>query len=308
MTERKFGLLTDTTSSMTAEMTEDLSQKIGIKTLSLNNWIRIGNREFPDDPINLPQFYEQLKQGPLPETSIASVGQYTEAYEKLIKDYGVTDIISLHSDSRLTGGVNSARSAAKDVIDRHQGKGINIYNLDTRTLSAGHAILVEEAAKMAAQGVPFTDIVNRLEQEKENIRLLIGITDAAYLIRSAKRRIDVQSIMTLAAGAVGMAMKIHPIVTIEGKKIVRKGMARLKKLHPQLLQLLDRESENRLPFKRAIVVHTNNPDEASQLAESFNQRKEEYGLEISESDIWDARAVLAVYAGKDIRAIAVLLP
>jgi len=301
MKENRIGIATDTTTSILPETALRLTQETGVNIALAPSYIKIGGEFVPDNSLTRDTFYQELTAGPLLETSHANPQDYINTFESLISS-GAKDIISIHSNGKLTGGINSANTASTIIKDQHPA--VNIHTIDTGSVSAGAGIFVLEALEMAAQGYPSSEIVNTLEAEIPNARILIAVTDAMYLIKSAKRRLGFRGLV-MATGAA--LLNIHPIFSLEDKDLVQKARVHgEKKMHPELLAQTMKEAEGRLPLKRAIVVHTNSQQEAIALAALVNTQQEELGVKISESNIWEAGTVLAVYAGPGVRGLAVL--
>lgn len=83
----------------------------------------------------------------LPTTSEPPVGDFRRVYEAILgKDPAVT-IFSLHVSSGLSGTLGSAQQAA-DLFP-----GADIRVVDTRSCTAGQAMLILSAARMVADGV-----------------------------------------------------------------------------------------------------------------------------------------------------------
>jgi DegV family protein with EDD domain len=297
---REIGICTDTTTSVLPEVVDRLYQEYGINIISVPSPIRRPPGEFlPDNLLDKSQFYRDLKVGPLYETSHANPKDFLDAFEKLAAG-GAKEIISIHSNLELTGGINSAKAAAE--ILRDENSKVEIFRVDSGTLSIGAGLLILEALESVRKGLKGADIANKMETTKSNVRLLIAITDAQYLIRSASRRLGFRGGVAALGAAI---LHINPIVTLQGRELVPQKLVRGKdRLNSELIEQV-KQDRGGAPIKRILVGHTNDFAGAKILADLISSEK--IGVKINDSDIWEAGVVLAVYGGGGIRAISALL-
>jgi DegV family protein with EDD domain len=299
MKKPEIGIVTDTTTSVLPEKAEFLEAESGVPVVTIHSLIKLPSGKFvPDWSLNRKNFYQNMITGPLLDTSNANPPDYLQGYERLA-DRGVKKIISIHSSLKLTGGMNSAKVAAELLGDKHPE--MEVFHIDSKSVSIGAGLLVLGAVEGVKKGMAADEIANSLDREKENIRLLLAITDAEYLIKSAGRRLGVKGLVQAVAAAV---LGITPIVTLEGKElpVVAKARSTEKLVNNELIRQVGKSGKL---DKRMLVAHTNSPDTAGNLAQAVNQS--ELGVNVENKDIWEAGSVLAVYAGSGLRALSWLV-
>lgn len=296
MKQPEIGIVTDTTTSVLPEKAEFLEKESGVPVATVHSLIKLPSGNFvPDLSLSREYFYQNLISGPLLDTSNANPPDYLKGYESMA-DRGVKKIISIHSSLELTGGMNSAKVAAELLGDKHPE--IDVFRIDSGSVSIGAALLVLGAVEGVKNGLAADEIANSLDREKENIRLLLAITDAEYLIKSAGRRLGVKGLIQAVAAAV---LGITPIVTLEGKElpVVSKARSTEKLVNNELIRQVGKFGK---PDKKMLVAHTNSPDTAGNLAQAVNQS--DLGVKVEDKDIWEAGSVLAVYVGSGLRALS----
>jgi DegV family protein with EDD domain len=294
------GICTDTTTSIFPEMARELGTRFDIQFITVPTPIRRPPGDYaPDISIGPEFFYRNLKTGPLWETSQANPKDFLSAYKSLLKS-GATEIISIHSSLDLTGGINSARAAAE--ILRDEKAKVEIYPVDSGTVSIGAGLLILEALEDTQKGVKVADTANKLDRIRQDVRLSIAITDAPYLIKSASRRLGLKGRL-MAMGAA--LLDVHPVVAFEGRNLIPQTFVRgQNKLNEALVEQIKKEAQGR-KIKRIFVGHTHDFTNAKKLADAINLKISE--PKVGDQEIFEAGLALAVYGGEGLRAYAILL-
>ncbi|MFH0864005.1 MAG: DegV family protein [Candidatus Gottesmanbacteria bacterium] len=298
-------LITDSTTSLDPHRAADFRNESGIRVISLPSWITIEEKPLPDFIIKTPDFYDRLgKSAELFNTSGANLGQFEKAYESLATHFGINEIFTILSDVRLTCGVNSATAATEAIKRKYPDMKIQV--LDTQSVSVGAGILIPEAIELLKQDIPFEEISRKLELKAQNIKLFIAVSDAAYFLKSAGRRISKEGLegVRTAVAALAMAFKVYPIVDLQEAKLIPKLLSRGKKGIPEkIIELIEKEKAKGKVLKRALVTHTNNEGRAQEMTDLLAAR---YNLSPKAIDYCEAGKVLAVYTGKDCLGVACL--
>ncbi len=145
------------------------------------------------------QFYERLSRGDVhPTTSQPAVPDFVELYRELGKDG--RPILSIHMSEGLSGTVNVARLAAKELPNQS----ITVHDL--RTLSSAMGMQVMTAARAAKAGKGVSEIVPLLVQTHAVDNLLFTVEDLIYLYRGGR--------IGGVRYQLGQALHIKPIVTV----------------------------------------------------------------------------------------------
>ncbi len=112
----------------------------------------------------IDDFYARLRTGVVAATSQPSPANFAKAYQRAASQ-GAESIISIHLDSRTSGTIASAASAARDAQ-------LPVIVVDTHTASFGVAVCVRAAAEITARNGSAEDAAqaaSRLGPKVENI-------------------------------------------------------------------------------------------------------------------------------------------
>jgi len=145
------------------------------------------------------QFYVRLGRGDVhPTTSQPTVPDFVDLYRTLGADG--TPILSIHISEGLSGTVNVARQAAKELSDQP----ITVW--DSGTLSAAMGIQVMTAARASKAGYSTEQILPLLKQTHEVADLLFTVEDLTYLYKGGR--------IGSVRYQLGQVLHIKPIVTV----------------------------------------------------------------------------------------------
>lgn len=145
------------------------------------------------------QFYARLAHGDVhPTTSQPTVPDFVSLYREVAQTGA--PILSIHLSEGLSGTVNVARQAARELAD------LPITVCDSGTLSAALGIQVMTAARAAQAGYCADQIVPLLKREYEHGDLLFSVDDLSYLHRGGR--------IGSVRYQIGQALNIKPIVTV----------------------------------------------------------------------------------------------
>lgn len=204
------------------------------------------------------QFYERLARGDVhPTTSQPTVVEFKELYRALGQEG--RPILSIHLSEGLSGTVNAARQAARDMPD------LDITVYDSGTLTAALGLQVMAAARAARAGYEIPRILPLLKDTLHAGSMLFSVDDLSYLHRGGR--------IGSVRYHVGQALSIKPVVTVaqSGDKqgtYVPAGRARsLTKVIDVFLKLIEEQVGRGNPL-RAITMYGDDPT----LAEELNER------------------------------------
>lgn len=201
----EIAIVTDSTSDLTPELMGDLN----IDIIPLK--IKIGE-DYYKDGIELTKrdFWKRVtSELIIPKTSQPSPAEFKEIYERLFKK-GYKKIISIHISSKLSGTQQAAR-VAKGMVAR--GENITIVDSKAVAMSLGYQVL--EAARMAREGMSEENILSRLEQLQDRIKLYFVVNDISYLEKGGR--------IGRASSVIGGFLKVKPILKLENGEISVQG-------------------------------------------------------------------------------------
>ena len=201
----EIAIVTDSTSDLTPELMGDLN----IDIIPLK--IKIGE-DYYKDGIELTKrdFWKRVtSESIIPKTSQPSPAEFKEIYERLFKK-GYKKIISIHISSKLSGTQQAAR-VAKGMVAR--GENITIVDSKAVAMSLGYQVLA--AARMAREGMCEENILSRLEQLQDRIKLYFVVNDISYLEKGGR--------IGRASSVIGGFLKVKPILKLENGEISVQG-------------------------------------------------------------------------------------
>ncbi len=193
-------VVTDTTHYLPREVV----RRHGLHEVSLYlNWQGATRREA--DITDYDAFYDELRSArQLPSTSQPSVGDFLAVYEPLLE--AGRDVLSVHISGGISGTVQAAEQARRDLVDRGT-EPERIIVLDSRTGCAGIGFMAIAAANAAREGADVAAAADAAQRIRKIMKLWFAVDTLEYLRRGG--RIG-------AAGAwLGTALRIKPILTIE---------------------------------------------------------------------------------------------
>jgi DegV family protein with EDD domain len=192
-------VVTDTTHYLPASFVEDY----GLHLVSL--YVRFGDRlERESEMADFDAFYDRLRAAKdLPTTSQPSIGDFIEVYEPLLE--AGDDIVSVHLSAGISGTYDSARQAAEQLLERHPGRRIEVY--DSATACGGMGLAALAAAKKAREGATLDEVLAHAKAARETLKIWFAVDTLEYLRRGGR--------VGSAQAWLGGALKIKPILSLE---------------------------------------------------------------------------------------------
>ena len=173
--------------------------------------IRFGDEEYLDG-VNLThrQFYEKMIETQvLPTTSQPSPYAFEAAIRKIHKQGDIALIITI--SSKLSGTWQSANIAAAET-------GGEVYIVDSLNVAVGEKAIVEYALRMKDAGTDIHTIVETLNHEKENLRVIALLDTLEYLQKGGR--------ISKTVAIAGSLLSIKPVVSVVDGEVALLGKAR----------------------------------------------------------------------------------
>lgn len=191
----------------TADMRPEMAAKVAIVPLS----VQFGEKTYVSGvDITPSQFYEMLSESDvLPTTSQPAPFLFEEAFEKAVSEGH--EVICLTCSGKLSGTHQSANIAAAEF----EGK---VHVVDSNTIALGLGIMAEYAVGLAEQNVSAAEILDKLKEKREKVRLLALVDTLEYLKKGGR----ISSAVALAGGL----LNIKPVISVNDGEIKLLGKAR----------------------------------------------------------------------------------
>ena len=203
----KIAIVSDSNSGITQAQAKEL----GITVLPMPFFI---NEETLYEDINLTQeqFYEMLQNDVNISTSMPLVGNLTDAWDELLKEYD--EIVHIPMSSGLSGSCQTAMMMAEE----YDGK---VQVVDNQRISVTLRQSVLDAMALVEKGYSAKEIKEILEREKLEASIYIMVDTLDYLKKGGR--------ITPAVAAIGTLLKLKPVLQIQGEKLDSFAKARTTK-------------------------------------------------------------------------------
>jgi len=234
----------------------------------IRSTLNLGGKEYEDYvDIQAKEFYDIINANPDIDvsTSQTSTGKIASVYEEM-KDEGYTDIIAIVISSKLSGTYQGA-ILAKDMVP-----GINVYVIDSRSVSYGEAFLVLEAIKMIKKGSKTREIIDKLEKIRDNIYIYVLVDTLKFLVKNGR--------LSATSGFLGTLLKIKPLLHVQrdGSLVPFEKIRTTSKAQSRLVEVIqsDIEGKNVVMF----IAYTNNEDKAHEIKQQIQAARPDVTVEI----------------------------
>lgn len=190
-------ILADTNSGICPEEAE----KIGVFVLPMPFYI---NDELFYEGVNLSQedFFKKQAEGAKITTSMPLVGDLTDKWDEILKDYDELVYIPMSS------GLSSSCSTANLISDDYDGR---VQVVDNKRISVTQKLSVYEAKALADKGKSAKEIKDYLEEHSHESTIYIMVDTLEYLKKGGR--------LTPAVAAIGTLFHIKPVLQIQGDKL-----------------------------------------------------------------------------------------
>ncbi|MCL2367898.1 MAG: DegV family protein [Oscillospiraceae bacterium] len=244
----------------TCDLPEELLKDLDLTILQLG--INIGDEAFREIPVR--EFYQKIRDGAMPKTNAANVGEYTDVYESILSEG--KDVLNLVFSSGLSTTYNSAVMAAEEIAEKYPDR--KIYVVDTLAASMGEGLIVHHAAQMRLDGSSIEEVRDWVEENKLKVLHYFTINDLEYLKRGGR--------ISEEEAVLGGMLGVKPVLHVdETGHLVRKEIVRGRQ--PALLKIAELLHENGddIANQTLYLSHSDCEEEALWLVE---QIKEKYGV------------------------------
>ena len=203
----KIAIVSDSNSGITQAQAKEL----GITVLPMPFFID-DKTLYEDIDLTQEDFYQMLKGNVNISTSMPLVGNLTDAWDELLKEYD--EIVHIPMSSGLSGSCQTAMMLAADYDGR-------VQVVDNQRISVTLRQSVLDAMALAEKGFSAKEIKEILEREKLESSIYIMVDTLEYLKKGGR--------ITPAVATVGTLLKLKPVLQIQGEKLDSFAKARTVK-------------------------------------------------------------------------------
>ena len=192
-------------------ITQSQSKELGVVVLPMPFYID-DKMYYEDIDLTQEQFYEKLTQGGEIKTSMPLVGDVTDKWDELLKEYDEIVYIPMSS------GLSSSCETALMLAQNYEGR-VEVVNNQRISVTQRQSVL--DAKMLVEQGKSAAEIKEILEKNKFESSIYIMV-DTLYYLKKGGR-------ITPAAAALGTLLKLKPVLQIQGEKLDSFAKARTVK-------------------------------------------------------------------------------
>jgi DegV family protein with EDD domain len=228
-------------------------------------YVRFGDESFRDYvELSPEQFYARLRAAPeTPSTSQPTPGDFLAAYEELA---GYERILSLHIAGKLSGTIESARAAARELGDDR------VRTIDSESASAAIAMLGLAIQRRLERGTTDEGVDALVERYPGETGLLFTVDTLEYLARGGR--------IGRARAWAGQLLNIKPILSIEdGEVLPVKRVRGNRKAFLEFTSAFEAATVDRSSL-RVGIAHAEAPDRAEALRKMVRATRPAAEIEI----------------------------
>lgn len=257
----KVAVMTDSNSGIT----QMEAKEMGIRVVPMP-FIIDGETYYEDISLSQEEFYERLQQNVTVSTSQPSVEDVIKYWEEALEE--AEEIVYIPMSSGLSGSCSTAMMLSQDFEDK-------VQVVDNQRISVTQRQSVLDAIALAEAGKSAQQIKDILIQEKMESSIYIMLDTLTYLKRGGR--------ITPAAAALGSALRLKPVLQIQGEKLDAFTIARTKKQGvSKMIAAMEADIQNRFDGMENIrnihleVAHTANEEAAEKFVQEL---KEHFGVQ-----------------------------
>jgi DegV family protein with EDD domain len=220
-------------------------------------------------------------------TSRPSPQAFVETYRATAAT-GASAIVSLHLSGEMSGTVDAARTAAREVT----GEGISVEVVDTRSMGMGLGYAVLTAAERAAAGQPAAQVAREAAHRAYETAIFLYVDTLEYLHRGGR--------IGSAQAWLGSALSVKPLLYLVDGRL--EPLDRVRTTEKAIARLVD--AAVREAGDRAVdiaVQHLAAPERAEDVAGRL--RSQVPGLR--DVHVGEVGAVVGAHVGPGMVAVAV---
>ena len=152
------------------------------------------------DGFNGDEYYAMIKKGVNVTTSQVTPQRYIDCFEPILKSGN--DIIFISMSSGISGSCNSARIAAREMLEQYADRKIAV--IDTRGASLGEGLVALKAADCRDEDLSFEDTLPILDNMVQCMCQVFTVDDLMHLRKGGR--------LSNLSAVVGTVLQIKPIL------------------------------------------------------------------------------------------------
>lgn len=216
-----------------------------------------------DNPLDIHEFYDSMRNGKLPTTSQVNPEDAKKVFSQAVQVN--KKVLCLSFSSGLSGTYNSARIAAEEMMEEDESLDIRV--IDTLSASLGQGLLVHYALNMRNEGKTLDETARWVESHKLNLVHIVAVDDLFHLHRGGR--------VSKATAVVGSVINMKPMIHVDDEgKLVKINVARGRKKSLRVLVDYMEEHIGSFRDKNEVIYisHADCLEEAQFVADEIKER------------------------------------
>jgi len=280
----KIAIITDSNSGINFEA----GKEIGVRVLPMPFLID-GKTYYEEISLSQTEFFEKLESDVDISTSQPSPESVMKIWDDALEEADEVVYIPMSS------GLSSSCHTELMLADDYEGK---VQVVDNQRISVTQRQSVLDALELAKRGLTAAQIKEELERAKFESSIYIMLDTLKYLKKGGR--------ITPAAAALGSALRLKPVLTIQGEKLDAFAIAKTKKQGvKKMLSAIEDDINSRfggvdhMENIHMEIAHTKNPEAAEELRQ---QIIEKFG--VKQVDLYPLSLSIACHIGPGSLAVA----
>ena len=171
----KFQIVSDSS----CDLPKERAQELGVDIVPFYVSFEEENYMKEGVDISVEDFYQMMadRAGTFPKTSMPSVQDYVDVFEKYVKD-GVP-VLCICLNAAFSGSIQSAMNAKNQILEDYPEAQIEV--VDSEEVTALQGMFVEEACRLRGAELDMKEAVKLLEEIRPTGRIFFTTNDLDYL-------------------------------------------------------------------------------------------------------------------------------
>jgi len=237
-----------------ADLPSQVVKELGITVVPL--YVNFGTESYRDGvDLTNEEFYDKLVSSKtLPTTSVPSIGNFADAYDKLAK--GTDEIMAIILSSKLSATYEVA-SQAVGLMKRK----CRVEVIDSQWAAMAQGFIVIAAAKVAKGGASLDEVVAIAQRNISRVDFRAAFDTLEYLRRGGR--------IGRAQAFLGSVLRINPLITLKDGVVEPAGRTRSR---AKAIEHLYDFAMSYSHIEEIAVEDTATPDEAEMLVERLGSK------------------------------------
>ena len=253
----KIAVITDSNSGITFEEAKEIGARVVPMPFLID-----GNMYYEEISLSQEEFFKHLGDNVDISTSQPSPEDVMKIWEEALEE--ADEVVYIPMSSGLSSSCHTAMMLSQEYDGR-------VFVVDNQRISVTQRQSVLDAIELAEAGWKAVDIKEYLEKVKFESSIYIMLDTLKYLRKGGR--------ITPAAAALGSALRLKPVLQIQGEKLDAFTIARTKKQGvSKMLQAIEDDINNRFGGMENIsnihleIAHTQNEEAAEELKKTVMER------------------------------------